>query len=44
MQNEDKPIPAAPKRVTWNKGKLIGAKPRPAGRGRLSKDLRQKAR
>src|SRR5436305_9166964 len=27
MQNEDKPIPAAPKRVAWNKGKLIGAKP-----------------
>ena len=27
MQNEDKPIPADPKRVTWNKGKLIGAKP-----------------
>jgi integrase len=27
MQNEDKPIPAAPRRVAWNKGKLIGAKP-----------------
>jgi hypothetical protein len=27
MQNEDKPIPAAPKRVAWNKGKLIGAEP-----------------
>jgi len=27
MQSEDKPIPAAPKRAAWNKGKLIGAKP-----------------
>jgi integrase len=27
MQNEDNPIPAASKRVAWNKGKLIGAKP-----------------
>jgi integrase len=27
MQNEDNPIPAAPKRAAWNKGKLIGAKP-----------------
>jgi hypothetical protein len=27
MQGEDIPIPAAPKRAAWNKGKLIGAKP-----------------
>jgi len=27
MQSEDNPIPAAPKRAAWNKGKLIGAKP-----------------
>jgi len=27
MQSEDKSISAAPKRVAWNKGKLIGAKP-----------------
>src|SRR5580700_5395646 len=27
MQDESNPIPAAPKRTAWNKGKLIGAKP-----------------
>src|SRR6202165_1906178 len=27
MQDDDNPIPAAPKRMAWNKGKLIGAKP-----------------
>jgi integrase len=27
MQDDDNPIPAAPKRAAWNKGKLIGAKP-----------------
>src|SRR6202049_3919908 len=27
MQDDNNPIPAAPKRVAWNKGKLVGAKP-----------------
>src|SRR6202521_4629145 len=27
MQDDDNPIPAAPKRAAWNKGKLTGAKP-----------------
>src|SRR6202162_5519516 len=27
MQDNDNPTPAAPKRVPWNKGKLVGAKP-----------------
>ncbi len=27
MQDNDNPAPAAPKRVPWNKGKLVGAKP-----------------
>jgi integrase len=27
MQDDNNPIPAAPKRTAWNKGKLIGAKP-----------------
>jgi integrase len=27
MQDNDNPAPAAPKRVAWNKGKLVGAKP-----------------
>src|SRR6266436_5858038 len=27
MHDEDNPIPLAPKRIAWNKGKLTGAKP-----------------
>src|ERR1700724_1798926 len=27
MQDDNNPIPAAPKRTAWNEGKLIGAKP-----------------
>jgi integrase len=27
MQDDENPVPTAPKRIPWNKGKLIGAKP-----------------
>jgi integrase len=27
MQDNENPVPTAPKRIPWNKGKLIGAKP-----------------
>ena len=27
MQDNENPVPTAPKRIRWNKGKLIGAKP-----------------
>lgn len=27
MQDHEKPIPNAPRRTPWNKGKLIGPKP-----------------
>jgi hypothetical protein len=27
MQDNENPAPAAPKRVPWNEGKLVGAKP-----------------
>jgi integrase len=27
MQDDQNPVPTAPKRIPWNKGKLIGAKP-----------------
>jgi hypothetical protein len=29
MQDHQNPVPIAPERIAWNKGKLIGAKPAP---------------